>query len=369
MSDFAHGELIDYHAHLVGLGQGQSGTFVHPAMLSRLHPIRHIKFRVYLSAAGISDLEKADAQYVERLVRLARGFPGGVRIHLLGFDKHYSENGIPNLEKTEFFVPNEYVWAVVSKYPDVFIATVSVHPYRPDAIESLEKWAARGVRMVKWLPNAMGMNPANRAISTFYEKMKSLDMTLLTHIGEEKAVEAGEDQRLGNPLLLRVPLEIGLRVIAAHCGSLGSNPDIERQSQPMTDNFDFFLRLMDEPRYEGLLFGDISATTQYNRLSRPLRILLERRELHARLVNGSDYPLPAINIVIRTRDLVKSGLLDSGLSRVLKEIYDFNPLLFDFVVKRSLRLPGAEEGFAASVFRGRKEFEGHTGNLGAPGES
>ena len=30
-------------------------------------------------------------------------------------------------------------------------------------------------------------------------------------------------------------------------------------------NFDLFLRLMDEKRYEGLVFGEISAMTQFNR--------------------------------------------------------------------------------------------------------
>ena len=34
--------------------------------------------------------------------------------------------------------------------------------------------------------------------------------------------------------------------------------------------FDLFLRLMDEPKYVGLLFGEISAITQFNRMPGPL---------------------------------------------------------------------------------------------------
>jgi len=34
----------------------------------------------------------------------------------------------------------------------------------------------------------------------------------------------------------------------------------------------------------------------------------------------------------------------------LKEIYDYNPLLFDFVLKRSLKLPGTTRSFPASIF-------------------
>jgi mannonate dehydratase len=41
---------------------------------------------------------------------------------------------------------------------------------------------------------------------------------------------------------------------------------------------------------------------------------------------------------------------------VLTEIRHYNPLLFDFVLKRSLRLGGAALG--ASVFETRRFFEG-----------
>jgi mannonate dehydratase len=106
---------------------------------------------------------------------------------------------------------------------------------------------------------------------------------------------------------------------------------------------------MDEKRYEGLVFGELSAMTQFNR-SGKLRTLLKREDLHERLVNGSDYPLPAVNLLIRTRPLVKQGYINADEADSLKEIYDYNPLLFDFVLKRTLKLPGAAKGFPASVF-------------------
>jgi len=358
LSGFEPGELVDCHVHLLGLGHSGGGAFVNPAMQSWMHPVRHLKFLVYLSAAGIRDLNQADEQFVERLSRLVGGIPGGVRTYLLAFDKHYNQDGTPNLVKTDFYVPNEYAVAVAARYPDYFVATASVHPYREDALEELESCAARGVRIVKWLPNAMGMNPGDPRIDPFYRKMKELGMTLLTHAGEEKAVESGEAQRFGNPLLLRRPLEMGVRVIIAHCASLGRNPDLDRRNGPLVDNFDLFLRLMGEQEYHGLLFGDISAMTQFNRLPRPLQVILERRDLHSRLVNGSDYPLPAVNIVVRLKSLVRAGLIDGGQGELLSEIYDYNPLLFDFVVKRTVRLPRTEQGFPADMFRRRPELEG-----------
>ena len=44
--------------------------------------------------------------------------------------------------------------------PDVFAAAASVHPYRPDAVEALERAVEGGAVAVKWLTNGMGMvNP------------------------------------------------------------------------------------------------------------------------------------------------------------------------------------------------------------------
>ena len=56
-------------------------------------------------------------------------------------------------------------------------------------------------------------------------------------------------------------------------------------------------------------------------------------------VNGSDYPLPAINALIHTRDFAKWGLIRYRERALLTEIYRRNPLEFDYVLKRTLRLP------------------------------
>jgi hypothetical protein len=164
------------------------------------------------------------------------------------------------------------------------------------------------------------------------------------------ALDADEDQRLGNPLLLRRPLDHGVKVIVAHCAGLGSNPDLDDPQKRLTPNFDLFVRLMDDKRYLGLVFGEISAMTQFNRLGRPLTTILSRENLHERLVNGSDYPLPAVNVLIRTRPLVRQGYITAAERECLNEIYDYNPLLFDFVLKRTIRSPGTQKRLPASVF-------------------
>jgi hypothetical protein len=89
-----------------------------------------------------------------------------------------------------------------------------------------------------------------------------------------------------------------------------------------------------------------------NRLPDPLLGLLRRPDLHHRLINGSDYPLPAINILFQTRSLVQYGLVTANEREALNEIYDYNPLLFDYVVKRTVRDPESGRRFPASVFTG-----------------
>jgi predicted TIM-barrel fold metal-dependent hydrolase len=242
------------------------------------------------------------------------------------------------------------VFTLAEQDPDCFEPVISVNPYRPDALSELERGARRGARMVKWLPNAMGIDPADELCDPFYQKIKELNLVLLSHGGEEKAVEAEEDQRLGNPLLLRRPLDHGVKVIVAHCAGLGDNEDLDDPQRRRLPNFDLFLRLMDEQRYEGLLFADISAMTQYNRAGRPLTTILQREDLHERLVNGSDYPLPAINILIRTGGLQKQGYITIDERVWLNEIYDYNPLLFDFALKRTLKVPGSKKRLPASIF-------------------
>ena len=348
---------VDHHVHIVALGIHGSGAFVNPKMRSWLHWIERLKFSVYASAAGIKNPDNADQEYVSRLVRLARGIRSPGKYRILAFDKHYNTDGSVNSDKTTFYVPNEYIFRLVQDYPDLFLPVISVHPYRPDALEELEKWAQKAAKYVKWLPNAMGIDPSSPRLDSFYKKMKDYRMILLSHAGEEQAVEAEEDQRLGNPLLLRKPLEHGLRVIVAHGASLGSCSDLDSPTKAEASCFELFLRLMDEKRYDGLLFGDISAALQFNRMPGPISTILQRQDLHRRLVNGSDYPLPAINFLIRTGQMARDRFITAEERGYLNEIYDYNPLLFDFVLKRTMRHPQTRQKLAPSVFMANPGLE------------
>jgi len=174
---------------------------------------------------------------------------------------------------------------------------------------------------------------------------------LIVHCGEEKAVKGSDTQAFGNPLRLRRALDAGVKVVVAHCASLGDDLDDDGK---VRSSFDLFLRVMDEPRARDLLHGDISAITQRNRKAAVIRNLLERGDLHDRLVHGSDYPLPGIVPLTSPGALARAGLLPKGAVADLDILRQHNPLLFDFTLKRLLAWQG--HSFSPAVFNTRRLF-------------
>eukprot|EP01087_Luapelamoeba_hula_P011179 TRINITY_DN3007_c0_g3_i1.p1 TRINITY_DN3007_c0_g3~~TRINITY_DN3007_c0_g3_i1.p1 ORF type:complete len:426 (-),score=74.22 TRINITY_DN3007_c0_g3_i1:30-1307(-) len=354
--------IYDHHAHIAGIGHSDSGCCIHSSMTGQyaawLHPLRRAKFWVFMKASGIQqmdlDEEVVDRAYIERLVRMLRairdihGVP--IKMFVLALDSWYEEDGSVNVEKTGIFIPNDWIFKLVSEYPDVLLPTCSVHPYRNDAADELQRCYDQGARLCKWLPNSMGMDPSHKKCDIFFAKMKELGMVLLSHTGREHSIDIQPIQSLGNPMLLRHPLDKGVKVIAAHCASEGCDADLDTGSQKSTSSFDLWVRLMEQEEYKGLLFADISATTAFRRLGKPLTTILSRGDLHPRLVHGSDYPVPAIRLVVRTSSLLKNGYITEEQKAPLDEIYEYNPLLFDLVVKRTIKSPETGTKYPPTLF-------------------
>ncbi len=348
--------LIDYHTHIIGLNPDKYGTFVNESWQNPLNITGYIRFVVYKSAAGITDLDKVDEQYIDRLVRLIKHLPHRGQFGLMAFDYFHDAQGRPDKKLSTFHVPNERMMQVVQQYPDYFFPIISVHPYRDDAVTELRKYAGKGVRFVKWLPNAMGINPdakspaLARKLEDYYKTLVESGITLITHTGDEKAVEAESFQRFGNPLYLKKPLSMGVKIIMAHVASLGEcQQDEQVICKPGTPYIDIAMEMLRDKRYEGRLYADISGVTQFNRWL-ILDKILAASDIHHKLVNGSDYPLPAVNFVIRTRTLVDSGHITADERDYLNEIYDVNPLLFDFVLKRTISHSVNKAKFQLRVF-------------------
>ena len=354
----------DAHVHLAGLGEGGSGCWVNPKMRSHRHPIDRLRFEAYFAAAGIEDAAKADEQFLARLLELQRHANPAGRMVMLAFDWRVGEEGEEDRAHSTFHVPNEVV-ATIAKAQGPVEFCASVHPYRKDALARLEGVREAGALAIKWLPNAMGIDPLSPRCDAYYEKLVELGLVLITDAGLERAVHATEDQELGNPLRVRRALDHGVRVVLAHCSSLGTSRDLdiadgsEGADGSEAESFDLFLRLMGEKQYEENLWADISAMAQVNRCGRPLREMILARELHPRLINGSDYPLPAIDPLIWLRLLEHRGYLEAEERAPLRELFEANPLLFDLVLKRTLGVTeaGVRHRFDPLVFESARVFD------------
>lgn len=337
--------VIDHHVHILGLGTGGTGCMVHPKMQSNFNLFHSTKLSIFMKASGVTDESIGDQQYVERLLLCQQAAPCFGRLCLLAFSHCYADNGELDMAGTGLSTPNAYILQLHRDNPTSTWPVGSVHPYKTDAVRELVALADVGVRMIKWLPNSMNINPADPRCLPFYEVMRARGMTLLSHTGEEHSVDAGGvEQALGNPLLLRYPLNAGVTVIAAHCATEGVNPDldffcIKGKKKPKVENFDLFMRIMGEPQYDGLLFGDISAIIAFRRVGRYTKELLEASHIHHRLCYGSDYPVPCVNMVVHTSKLAKLGFLTTTEAETLNEVYRHNPLMFDLAVKRCLKSP------------------------------
>lgn len=346
----------DCHAHLVGLGDGGSGAWVNPKMDQWAHPFQRLQKRFYFNAACIPESHSSvDAGYLARLKLLLDDLPSGCKLMLLAFDRNVAESGQQQDEHSTFYLPNDYARAVAAQYPERFVWAASVHPYRRDAVNRLEDAVRGGARAVKWLPAAQGIDPASSRCDGFYEVLARHDVPLIVHAGKEQAVEGGDSADYGNPLRLRRAMDHGVRVVVAHCASLGEDRDTDRGANgPYVKSFDLFSRLMGEARYEKKLYADISAITQINRVD-VVPSLLARSEWHGRLLNGSDYPLPGVMPLFSVSLFADMKLLDPAVVPVLKEVRMHNALLFDFLLKRLIANNGKR--FASSVFETRSFFE------------
>ena len=353
--DIEASQLWDTHIHLIGNGDDDSGIWINPDLSSAAHPLQWLQRYFYFNASCVKTGTGVDNAYVERLLQLKHAFPAGSKLMLLAFDYYYDSRGQRNTQASSFYTPNEYAQRIAREHSDDFVWTASVHPYRKDAVDALEKAVAGGARAVKWLPAAQGMDPASPQCDAFYQAMAAHRLPLLVHAGAELAVKGGNTDDYGNPLRLRRPLDQGVPVLVAHCASLGSGIDLDRGANAdRLPCFELFSRLMEEPAYQGLLFGEISAVTQINRSHNGLRTLLTREDWQTRLVNGSDYPLPGILPLFSLKQLVRMELLGTDTAALLTEVRRYNPLLFDFVLKRSLRAEG--HAFDRRVFESRRVF-------------
>ena len=268
------GMILDMHCHVAGIGAGGSGCFVSRELRN------NFRFNIYMKAFGVT-LAEAQEQGDQLLMeRLAKGIDESKRVGaaiVLAMDGVMDANGRLDRARTEFYIPNEFVAVEAAKYPNLYFGA-SINPHRPDALERLQWARDNGALLVKWLPSIQFIDPADPALEPFYRKMVALDLPLLTHAGQERSFTHAQDE-LADPVRLKLPLSLGVKLIVAHAASTGENEGQE--------DIDRLIGMLDD--YPNL-YTDISSMTQVNKLGYLRQAITEER-LEGRLLYGSDFPL------------------------------------------------------------------------------
>ena len=310
--------LIDMHVHMVGNGGGGSGGWL------RLKGWHRWLAGFMLRQLGIpvSALEgNLEAIYAQHLLQLVRASSMDAVV-LLAHERVHDPDGTPRADLGSMFVPNDVVLGLAKNHPE-FLAGVSIHPARRDALDELERCLADGAVLMKCLPNCQNIDPSDRRYRRFWERMAAAGVPLLAHTGGEYTVPI-INAAFADPKLLRLPLECGVTVIAAHCGTKSGAFDY--------DYFDDWIAMLREfPN----LYGDISAMVSLNRCGH-LRDCL-RDEIAPRILHGSDFPVPALG-----HRMWLQGWIDRAAFKRCQGIA--NPLERDWQFKRAL---GFSEEIAA----------------------
>src|SRR5262249_35108021 len=119
---------------------------------------------------------------------------------------------------------------------------------------------------------------ADRRMTRFWERMAAAKLPLLAHTGGEHTLPVIRPE-YADPRILTLPLEVGVTVIAAHCGTKSGLFDPE-----------YFHVFAEMTRRFPNLYGDTSAFNVPIRGRHVPECLKE--PLVSRIVQGSDFPVP-----------------------------------------------------------------------------
>ncbi len=273
--------ITDMHIHIASLNQ-RNGSFVSEKFKKSL-TASHFYKSLGLTKSDIftKDPEDLDNLIIEKFLALIDQSKID-HVMLLGLDAAYTKDGIIDQKNTKMITSENFLQTVKEKSKSIIIAP-SIHPYRKDALSKLEELRSRGVKIIKWIPAAQNIEPDSHLCIPFYEKIKELNMAIITHTCIEHAV-VSFSQDLNHMRRLELPLSLGVNIIAAHCAT---NLFIyERSQYPIWKKFIH--------KYDNL-YGDISAFNVPTRI-KYLKDIRESDELKSRVFYGSDFPIKSLPI-------------------------------------------------------------------------
>lgn len=224
------------------------------------------------------------------------------RLVLLAFDEYHNDAGVahgPVHRRSErgsdLYVSNSVVREMCKQNPKRYLLGASIHPYRTHdgrtACDMLEEVAAAGAALIKWLPIHQNIRAEDPRTIAFLRHAAALKVPMLIHYGGEMSL-GRQHMEFESPLpmlevLRKLKRESAMpTVIVAHAAT----PSFPWQGKGYARAFHDALagEFANDP-----LYADISALAAFGR-SGWLPVLAKRRELHRKLLWGTDYPIPVL---------------------------------------------------------------------------
>lgn len=280
-------EAVDGHAHLFG-DEGWPPVHKRTCGLSpaqKANPTYGLLLRL-LRLPRTGDLNELYVQELVRQAREAQAKAGPFRVVLLAQDARYTEAGEPDWENTSVYVPNEHLFRVVSRYPDLFLPCPSLNPQRRDWEAELDYCLNQGARVLKIHPPTQAVNPGDPRFRAFYRRCAERGMRIMVHTGAEHSAPVASAS-LGDPRFLELALEEGCVVIAAHAGTKAFF------DPPAEDHFPVLVEMMAaHPR----LLADTAVLGSQFRW-RCVPGIVQTPAALPRMIHASDWPFPANALV------------------------------------------------------------------------
>ena len=299
-------KVIDIHVHIGGPGDSGSGCRMSKEF------IFSFSFAAMLMTLKATPFDFRDERVKEMILQVVDQSEKVDHTVLLALDGVY-KNGKYVEAESHLVTPNDHIIKIAKRNPRVLFGA-SVHPYRKkkEMLAEMKRCIDQGAVLFKWIPSSQQIDPRDDRCRLFYEILAMEGIPLLCHTGAELAVPTSDQKtnRWNDPRKLNKALDMGVKVIAAHCAT----PYLGGLMPADKDYFEALLHMLRVSENKGWkLYADISAFCTPTRIGYLDKIKEEiaAGSIHpSRFLYGSDFPIPIININLFKEPLNLKELLE-----------------------------------------------------------
>jgi len=220
------------------------------------------------------------------------------KIVLFGVDSKIYKNGNFISKDNTVCASNSELLELYQENRNIIIPFFSINPNRKDAIEQIRYYHSKGFKGAKFLQNYWGVDTNDKMYQRYFETLKELNLPLIIHIGNESSISSYK--HLESLSMLKAPLDIGVTTISAHMAIDYKNIIKSLSKNPKNFGNSYFKLIKMLKEYPNL-YADISSLLTPQR-AKVLPHLSQQKEIHHKLLYGTDFPVP-FSTIFTTYDL------------------------------------------------------------------